>query len=116
MLLFTSRRAGSTGGMDKDGKYDEDLWYCDKDTSTGKWSAPKNFGKPVNTKNNNGIVILAAMQEHKLRIEVGYGLEGVIPDVTAKAIIDNDVTPNFKSKDYYRGLDAAINSIMEAAR
>lgn len=69
-----------------------------------------------NAKNNNGIVILAAMQEHKLRIEVGYGLEGVIPDVTAKAIIDNDVTPNFKSNDYYRGLDAAINSIMEAAR
>ena len=67
-------------------------------------------------KNNNGIVILAAMQEHKLRIEVGYGLEGVIPDVTGKAIIDNDITPNFKSKDYYRGLDAAINSIMEAAR
>lgn len=69
-----------------------------------------------NAKNNNGIVILAAMQEHKLRIEVGYGLEGVIPDVTAKTIIDNDVTPNFKSNDYYRGLDAAINSIMLAAR
>ncbi len=55
MLLFTSRRAGSTGGRDKDGKYDEDLWYCDKDTTTGKWGAPKNFGQPVNTKNNNGI-------------------------------------------------------------
>lgn len=69
-----------------------------------------------NAKNNNGIVIVAAMQEHKLRIEVGYGLEGVIPDVTAKAIIDNDITPNFKSNDYYRGMDAAINSIMLAAR
>jgi uncharacterized protein len=69
-----------------------------------------------NAKNNNGIIILAAMQEHKLRIEVGYGLEGVIPDVTAKTIIDNDITPNFKSNDYYRGLDAAINSIIEAAR
>jgi uncharacterized protein len=69
-----------------------------------------------NKKNNNGIVIVAATQEHKLRIEVGYGLEGVIPDVTAKAIIDNDITPNFKSNNYYRGLDVAINSIMEAAR
>lgn len=69
-----------------------------------------------NAKNNNGIVILAAMQEHKLRIEVGYGLEGVIPDVTAKAIIGNDLQPNFRSNNYYRGLDAAINSIMEAAR
>jgi tetratricopeptide (TPR) repeat protein len=55
MLLFTSRRSGSTGGLGEDGKYDEDLWYCDKDTTTGKWSAPKNFGPPVNTKNNNGI-------------------------------------------------------------
>ncbi|MBA3682712.1 MAG: PD40 domain-containing protein [Bacteroidetes bacterium] len=55
MLLFTSRRAGSTGGMGTDGKYDEDLWFCDKDTATGKWGAPKNFGPPVNTKNNNGI-------------------------------------------------------------
>jgi outer membrane protein OmpA-like peptidoglycan-associated protein/tetratricopeptide (TPR) repeat protein len=55
MLLFTSRRSGSTGGLGSDGKYDEDLWYCDKDTTTGKWGAPKNFGTPVNTKNNNGI-------------------------------------------------------------
>lgn len=69
-----------------------------------------------NAKNNNGIVIVAAMQEHKLRIEVGYGLEGAIPDVTAKAIIENDLQPNFRSNDFYRGLDAAINSIMEAAR
>jgi uncharacterized protein len=69
-----------------------------------------------NKKNNNGIVILAAMQEHKLRIEVGYGLEGAIPDMTAKAIIEDDLRPNFKSNDYYRGFDAAINSIMLAAR
>ncbi len=53
MLLFTSRRAGSTGGL-KDGKYDEDLWYSTKD-STGKWLSPKNFGTPVNTPQNNGI-------------------------------------------------------------
>lgn len=69
-----------------------------------------------NQKNNNGIVLLAAMQERKLRIEVGYGLEGVVPDITAKTIIENDLRPNFRNGDYYRGLDAAINSIMEAAR
>jgi uncharacterized protein len=66
-------------------------------------------------KNNNGIVILAAMQEHKLRIEVGYGLEGAIPDMIAKSIIENDLRPNFRNQDYYRGLDAAINSIIQAA-
>jgi uncharacterized protein len=69
-----------------------------------------------NQKNNNGIVLLATMEEHKLRIEVGYGLEGVIPDITAKTIIENDLRPNFRNQDYYRGLDAAINSIIEAAR
>jgi outer membrane protein OmpA-like peptidoglycan-associated protein/tetratricopeptide (TPR) repeat protein len=54
MLLFTSRRAGSTGGLGTDGKYDEDLWYCKK-KENGDWDAPKNFGTPVNIKNNNGI-------------------------------------------------------------
>ena len=45
---------------------------------------------------SNGIVLLVAKDDHKIRIEVGYGLEGAIPDVTAKSIIDNDLTPNFK--------------------
>jgi uncharacterized protein len=68
-----------------------------------------------NKKNNNGIVILAAIQERKLRIEVGYGLEGAIPDMIAKSIIENDLRPNFKQESYYQGFDQAINSIMQAA-
>jgi len=68
-----------------------------------------------NQKNNNGIVIVAAMQERKLRIEVGYGLEGAIPDIIAKSIIENDLRPNFRSQDYYRAFDEAINSIIKAA-
>ncbi|MDP2386952.1 MAG: OmpA family protein [Bacteroidota bacterium] len=54
MLLFTSRRAGSTGGLNSEGEYDEDLWYCLKKTD-GTWDTPKNFGSPVNIANNNGI-------------------------------------------------------------
>jgi outer membrane protein OmpA-like peptidoglycan-associated protein/tetratricopeptide (TPR) repeat protein len=54
MLLFTSTRVGSIGGKNKEGAYDEDLWYSMK-TEDGKWSRPLNFGTPVNTKNNNGI-------------------------------------------------------------
>lgn len=69
-----------------------------------------------NQKNNNGIVLLVSIQERKIRIETGYGLEGAVPDVTAKAIIEDDLRPNFKSNDYYRGFDAAINSIVLAAR
>lgn len=68
-----------------------------------------------NKKTNNGIVLLAAMQDHKIRIETGYGMEGVIPDVTAKAIIDNEITPNFKAGNYYRGFDEATDAIIKAA-
>ncbi len=66
-------------------------------------------------KNNNGILILVAIEERRVRIEVGYGLEGAIPDVTASSIIDNDITPAFKEGNYYRGLDDAINSLSKAA-
>jgi uncharacterized protein len=63
----------------------------------------------------NGVVILIAMEERKSRIEVGYGLEGAIPDITAKSIIDNSLTPNFKEGNYYRGFDRATDDIMAAA-
>lgn len=68
-----------------------------------------------NTKTNNGIVIVAAIKDKKIRIETGYGMEGVIPDITAQRIIDNEVTPNFRAGDYYRGFDEAINAIAKAA-
>jgi uncharacterized protein len=71
----------------------------------------------VGTKeNNNGIVVLVAKNDRKVRIEVGYGLEGVIPDVTAKSIINNEITPNFKEGNFYRGLDQAVDAIAEAAK
>src|ERR1700755_1899729 len=48
-----------------------------------------------NKKTNNGVLILAAIDDHKLRIETGYGLEGAIPDITANNIITNDIVPAF---------------------
>ena len=68
-----------------------------------------------NTKTNNGVLILVAVAEHKIRIEVGYGLEGAIPDITASSIIDNDLTPNFKQGNYFRGFNLAIESLSKAA-
>lgn len=68
-----------------------------------------------NKKTNNGIVILAAIDDRQVRIEVGYGLEGAIPDITANQIIRNDIAPNFRSGDYYAGLSAAAASIVKAA-
>jgi uncharacterized protein len=67
------------------------------------------------SKHDNGILILVAVNDHRMRIEVGRGLEGAIPDVTAKDIIDNDLSPNFRENNYYRGFDEAINSLSKAA-
>lgn len=64
---------------------------------------------------NNGVVILAAIKDRKIRIEVGYGLEGAVPDLTASSIIDNRIKPNFKAGNYYRGLDEAVDDIIKAA-
>lgn len=68
-----------------------------------------------NKKTNNGVLIIAAIDDRKIRIEVGYGLEGAIPDITANQIIRNDIGPGFRSGDYYDGLDKATESIIKAA-
>ena len=68
-----------------------------------------------NKGNNNGVVLLVAKDDRHVRIETGYGLEGAIPDITAKSIIDNFITPQFKSGDYYKGIDDGTNEIIKAA-
>jgi uncharacterized protein len=68
-----------------------------------------------NKNTNNGVLIIAAIDDRKIRIEVGYGLEGAIPDITANHIIQNDIAPNFRSGDYYEGLSQAATSIIKAA-
>lgn len=67
------------------------------------------------SKHNNGVLLLISAQDHKIWISVGYGLEGAITDVQSKDIIENDLTPNFKNEDFYRGIDEAINSLEAAA-
>ena len=68
-----------------------------------------------NKKTNNGILLLIAIQDKKIRIEVGYGLEGAIPDITANSIIDNDIKPAFRQQAYYEGIDKATDDIAKAA-
>jgi len=64
---------------------------------------------------NNGVVILVSKAEHKARIETGYGMEGVLPDILAKQIIDERMIPFFKNNDYYAGFDNAVDAIIKAA-
>ena len=66
--------------------------------------------------NNNGVVLLIAKEDRKLDIAVGYGLEGALPDVTSKSIIDDVIVPNFKGDDYYRGIDQGTDAIIAAVK
>ena len=65
---------------------------------------------------NNGVLFLVALDDRKIRIEVGYGLEPVITDGRAGRIRDNDVLPSFKKGDYEGGIVAGVNSIEDYIR
>ncbi|MDD5181028.1 MAG: TPM domain-containing protein [Gallionellaceae bacterium] len=61
---------------------------------------------------DDGVLLLVAKDDRKLRIEVGYGLEGVLPDVIARRIIAEDIAPHFKQGDFYGGIEAGVNRIL----
>lgn len=61
---------------------------------------------------DDGVILIVAKDDRKLRLEVGYGLEGVIPDAVAKRIISETITPYFKNGDYAGGIDAGVTQLM----
>ncbi|MFA7084870.1 MAG: TPM domain-containing protein [Arcobacteraceae bacterium] len=63
---------------------------------------------------DNGILILIVKESHDIRIEVGYGLEGQLPDGLAGSIIRNAMIPHFKNGNFYEGVSLAITQIDEA--
>lgn len=63
-------------------------------------------------KQDDGVLILVAKNDHKMRIEVGYGLEGAIPDLTAKRIISEIISPSFKQGDFYGGINNAMDKLI----
>lgn len=65
---------------------------------------------------NNGILIYVAIADRKLRIQTGYGAEGFLPDAMAKRIIERIITPNFRSQNYYQGLDQAADAIIQLSK
>src|SRR6202171_2232451 len=71
--------------------------------------------KVGNKKTNNGIVVLAAIQDHKVFIATGYGMEGAVPDITAKQIVEDEIVPNFKQQNYYQGFNLAADAIIKAS-
>jgi uncharacterized protein len=69
-----------------------------------------------NKETNNGILLLVAKNDRKMWIATGYGLEGALPDATAKDIIESEIKPNFKENDFYRGLDQGTDAIIAATK
>jgi uncharacterized protein len=64
--------------------------------------------------NDNGVLVLVAIDDHKTRIEVGLGLEGVLTDAICNRIIRNEMAPAFRRDDYDAGITAAIQSVVQA--
>ncbi|MBI4431857.1 MAG: TPM domain-containing protein [Candidatus Omnitrophica bacterium] len=67
-------------------------------------------------KNDNGVILLIFRDDRQVRIEVGYGLEGVLPDVTASRIIRNEIVPAFRAGDMDGGIEKAVLAIMAATK
>lgn len=65
---------------------------------------------------NDGLLLLIAPTEHKVRIEVGYGLEGIVTDAVSSLIIRHDLTPRFKAGDYAGGINAAVDNLIAQLR
>lgn len=104
----------------------------DKETSTQVvvWMVPSLNGESLEDKSyeiaeqnsigqkgkNNGVLLFIAKDDRKLRIEVGYGLEGVLTDALSSQIIRKEITPAFKQGKFYEGINAGVDAILKATK
>lgn len=65
---------------------------------------------------DNGAILVVVPEDRKARIEVGYGLEGVVPDVVAKRILEDVLFPSFRQGRMAEGIEAGVDALMSAAR
>ena len=65
---------------------------------------------------DNGILLVVAAKDRRARIEVGYGLEGAVPDAIAKRVIEDVMIPRFRAGDMPGGIEAAADALMRGAR
>ncbi|MFW6145661.1 MAG: TPM domain-containing protein [bacterium] len=65
---------------------------------------------------DNGILILVSPENREVFIATGYGLEGAVPDATAKQIVDNEILPHFRNDNYYEGLDEATTVLLDLTK
>ena len=65
--------------------------------------------------NDNGVLLLIVRDDRKVRLEVGYGLEGILPDASAKQIIQEVIVPRFRQREFGHGIDAARVTVIPNA-
>jgi uncharacterized protein len=70
------------------------------------------FWKLGEAKKNNGVLLLVAPAEHKVRIEVGYGLEGTLTDALSSVIISSAIVPRFKTGDFSGGIERGVDGVI----
>jgi uncharacterized protein len=70
------------------------------------------FWKLGQAQKNNGVLLLVAPAEHKVRIEVGYGLEGTLTDALSSVIISSAIIPRFKTGDFSGGIERGVDGII----
>jgi uncharacterized protein len=63
---------------------------------------------------DNGVLLFVAVKDRKVRIEVGEGLEGVLPDAIGNQIIRNEIAPNFRQQNYEAGIRAGVQAVIQA--
>ena len=80
------------------------------------WTTATNGWGPVEKDRRNGAVLFVFVADHKMFIQVGYGLEGTLPDATAFDITERHIKPRFKTNDYAGGLATGIDLITKAIR
>ncbi|MEW6507843.1 MAG: TPM domain-containing protein [Bacteroidota bacterium] len=68
----------------------------------------------IGSAKNNGVLFLVSKDDREMRIEVGYGLEGALPDALASSILRNEVRPHFKHGEYYTGVASGLSAILNA--
>lgn len=64
---------------------------------------------------DDGVIVIVAKDDRRVRIEVGYGLEGAIPDAVAKRVIEERITPRFREGDFYGGVRDGVDQLVRLA-
>ena len=67
-------------------------------------------------KKDNGVLLVIAKQDHKIRIEVGYGLEGALTDAVSSQIIRQEILPHFKADNYFGGIVTGVDAIIRTTK